>query len=300
MRGLLKDSTRFRQPSLAFSSLFRDLFGGLFGGLFGRPFLAPFWPASWPAFLAALGGRFRGLPGRLWRPFWPFWRPWRFAGRPGGLPGGRFGRLPSRLGGLRFHGADRGQDPVNLPRDVLDGHHAVDRQQLAPLRIIVNQRLGQRAVARQPLRSALPGCRRFALPRRARASRRRGVSTRCSSALSLTRSSITASSLMCFFFRSSSSASACGTVRGKPSRMKPFLHVRLIETVGDDPDHDLVRHQPAAGHDVLGLQADRRFGGDRRAQHLAGRELDDAVAAEPAAAPGSPCPRPAVPKGSIS
>src|SRR5438270_5701 len=49
------------------------------------------------------------------------------------------------------------------------------------------------------------------------------VETRASSALSLTRNSTTASSLMCFFFSSSSSACACGTVRGKPSRIKPFL-----------------------------------------------------------------------------
>jgi hypothetical protein len=48
------------------------------------------------------------------------------------------------------------------------------------------------------------------------------------------------------------------------------LHVGQVETVGDDPDHDLVRHQRTAGHDVLGLQADRRLGCDRRAQHLAG------------------------------
>jgi hypothetical protein len=56
-----------------------------------------------------------------------------------------------------------------------------------------------------------------------------------------------------------------------------ILHVGLVEAVGNDPDHDLIRHQRAAGHDVPGLQADRRLGGDRRTQHLAGRKLDDAV-----------------------
>ena len=35
-----------------------------------------------------------------------------------------------------------------------------------------------------------------------------------------------------------SSASACATVRGKPSRMKPFLRVRLLDAVGDDADDD--------------------------------------------------------------
>src|SRR6185369_8787357 len=38
MRGLLKDSTRFRQPPLSLSSLFRDLFRGLANGLFCRLF----------------------------------------------------------------------------------------------------------------------------------------------------------------------------------------------------------------------------------------------------------------------
>src|SRR3954449_11162792 len=38
MRGLLKDSTRFRQPSLTFSSLFRDLFRSFLGGLFDHLF----------------------------------------------------------------------------------------------------------------------------------------------------------------------------------------------------------------------------------------------------------------------
>src|SRR6187551_1154981 len=38
--GLLTDSTWFRQPSLAFSSLFRDLFGGL-PGLGGSAALGP-------------------------------------------------------------------------------------------------------------------------------------------------------------------------------------------------------------------------------------------------------------------
>ena len=55
------------------------------------------------------------------------------------------------------------------------------------------------------------------------------------------------------------------------------LHIGLVEAVGDDPDHDLVRHQAAAGHDVLGLEADRGLRRHRRAQHFAGRELNDAV-----------------------
>ena len=54
--------------------------------------------------------------------------------------------------------------------------------------------------------------------------------------------------------------------------------VRLIEPVRNDPDHDLVRHQAAGGHDVLGLDADRRLRRHRGAQHFPGRELNDVVA----------------------
>ena len=60
---------------------------------------------------------------------------------------------------------------------------------------------------------------------------------------------------------STSSASACGTVRGKPSRMKPLAPYRAAATRlgqhGDDDDG--VGHQLAPLHDSrLRLQADRR------------------------------------------
>src|SRR3979409_375516 len=47
--------------------------------------------------------------------------------------------------------------------------------------------------------------------------------------------------------------------------------------MGDDPDYDVVRHQAAARHDVLGLEADRRLRRHGGAQHLTGRELGNAV-----------------------
>ncbi len=59
---------------------------------------------------------------------------------------------------------------------------------------------------------------------------------------------------------------------------KALLRVRLIETVGNDSDDDVVRHQAAAGHDVPGPEADRRLRRHRGAQHFAGRELGNAVA----------------------
>ena len=74
-----------------------------------------------------------------------------------------------------------------------------------------------------------------------------------------------------------SSPSACGMVRGKPSRMNPLAAsgwsirsatIRLMIVVGD---------QPARLHDRLGLAADLGALGHRLAQHLAGRELRDGI-----------------------
>src|SRR5947209_16501886 len=157
MRGLLKDSRRFRQPPLAFSSLFRDLFCGPADGLFGGLFCCFFSLLRTLALgcrgrlFGALGSRLAGLWGRFSALLGGF--GWLFAGRLGGLagrPGGPFGGR-GRAGRPGVRRADRSQNPVNLPRDVLDGHHAIHSQQLAALGIIVNQRLGQRPVARQAL-----------------------------------------------------------------------------------------------------------------------------------------------------
>ena len=56
-----------------------------------------------------------------------------------------------------------------------------------------------------------------------------------------------------------------------------LLDVGFLQAVVDDRDHDLVRDEVAARHDVFGLQADRRFRLHRRAQHVAGRETGNAV-----------------------
>jgi hypothetical protein len=58
---------------------------------------------------------------------------------------------------------------------------------------------------------------------------------------------------------------------------EPLARIRLADTVGNDGDHHLVGHQFAARHDVLRAQTDRRAGRHRRAQHVAGRQLHDAV-----------------------
>src|SRR5205085_11457477 len=52
--------------------------------------------------------------------------------------------------------------------------------------------------------------------------------------------------------------------------------VRLLDPVGDDADHDVVRHETAARHHVLGLEPDRRAGRDRGPQHVAGGQLRNA------------------------
>ena len=59
--------------------------------------------------------------------------------------------------------------------------------------------------------------------------------------------------------------------------MKPFVASGSSMRSDDDRHHHLVRHELAARHDVLGAQPDQRAGLDRRAQHVAGRELHDAV-----------------------
>ena len=56
-----------------------------------------------------------------------------------------------------------------------------------------------------------------------------------------------------------------------------LLRVRLFDAIRDNSDHDLVRHQRAAGHDVLRLEADRRSGCNSGTEHLSGGELNDTV-----------------------
>ena len=51
-----------------------------------------------------------------------------------------------------------------------------------------------------------------------------------------------------------------------------------IERFADDARHDLVRHQFARFHHGLRLEADRRARLDRRAQHVAGRQLHHGAA----------------------
>ena len=56
-----------------------------------------------------------------------------------------------------------------------------------------------------------------------------------------------------------------------------LARIGLFDALGDDADHDVVRTQRAARHDVLDLAADRRAGFDGRAQHVSGGKLNDSV-----------------------
>ena len=87
-----------------------------------------------------------------------------------------------------------------------------------------------------------------------------------------------------------SSASACGVVRGKPSRMKPSRGLGGVDPLGDHADDHLVGDEVAAVHVLLGRAARAR---SRRAPRRAGcrRSRSRAGAGLPAAArPGCPCP----------
>ena len=71
----------------------------------------------------------------------------------------------------------------------------------------------------------------------------------------------------------SSSASAWASVRGKPSsRSRPRCR-RLRQPVADQADDDVVGHQVASRHDLLGLQPELGALAHRRAQHVAGGDV---------------------------
>ena len=59
--------------------------------------------------------------------------------------------------------------------------------------------------------------------------------------------------------------------------MKPFFGVGLVDALVDDADDDVVGDQRARFHHRFGLEADRRARRHRGAQHVAGRELRNAV-----------------------
>src|SRR5690606_4208492 len=55
------------------------------------------------------------------------------------------------------------------------------------------------------------------------------------------------------------------------------LAVGLIEALGHDAVYDIVRDEISAIHDLLGGEAHRRLGCNRRAENVSGRQLGNAV-----------------------
>ena len=98
----------------------------------------------------------------------------------------------------------------------------------------------------------------------------------------------------------STTACACGIVRGKPSNRKPATAVGRRDAFGHETDHDVVRHEFAGIHDGLGLAPEGRS--PRRWRLAACRRSISAVCRTPRrrTGPGCPCPPQADPTRSLS
>ena len=59
--------------------------------------------------------------------------------------------------------------------------------------------------------------------------------------------------------------------------MKPLRAVGLLDTGGNHRDEDVVGDEAALVHDLLGTEADIAPGCDLGTEHVAGRNLGDAV-----------------------
>ena len=224
------DSTRHRQPLLPALSMI--------SGLCGR--LAP----AGSALAGGLDRRLRPWPPWLWTALAPSWRALAALPAASALPAllrrgfrRRCGRLGRRLATRRRPAAARPALPRMRPIAAAPRRSSAmpstDSQAALVLR---NMRPAARSgpVGVEPLLQRLRIVVGPHRSRRAPASRRRALAIGSSRMPSSTLSSITASSLRPFSSSMRSSASACGTVRGKPSRMKPLLGVRLLDAVGDD------------------------------------------------------------------
>ena len=65
---------------------------------------------------------------------------------------------------------------------------------------------------------------------------------------------------------------------GEPVEDEPVVDgVVLGQALGHDPDDDVVGNQFAPGHELIGLEAERRSGGGRGPEHVAGRDVGRAV-----------------------
>ena len=159
---------------------------------------------------------------------------------------------------------------------MFDRHHAVDCQQLATFGIVVNQRLCHRTIARQALRQHLRGV--IGAHFLAASARLGGTGF-----YPLQQRALVDAKLYhgvephAFFLQEFIQGLGLRHRARKAVEDKSLRRVRLIQAVRDESDHDIVRHQTAAGHDALRPDAHRRLRCHSRTQHFAGRELDDAI-----------------------
>ena len=79
---------------------------------------------------------------------------------------------------------------------------------------------------------------------------------------------------------------------GEPVEQPPTDGVVLGEPLLDEPDHDVVGQEVPGVHELLGLAAELGAVLDRGAEHVAGRDVRDAVTGQPGATPACPFRRP--------
>src|SRR5690606_1428979 len=66
-------------------------------------------------------------------------------------------------------------------------------------------------------------------------------------------------------------------VPGKAVKNIALRSIRLRDALCDDADHNIVRHEFTTSHDGFGFLADLRARSHCRSQHVASRELDEAI-----------------------
>ena len=188
---------------------------------------------------------------------------------PGAPPGRRRNRTCPQF--HQFRPSPRPEPRRSRAATCVDRAHAVDLDQLSLRHVVGQQRRGLRVVGGEPDLERLGIVVRAALIGEALGDARRAGPRRRPSAAAPGRCACPWRVSM------SSSASAWATVRGKPSKIAPPAASAAgsassisAMTISSDTSSPRV-------HDALDAPAERRAGRDRRAQHVAGGELDHAA-----------------------
>src|SRR6266540_1090661 len=168
------------------------------------------------------------------------------------------------------------ENPIDGPADVRDRGHAVDRLQRALFRVVIGQRSGLHAIGGNAL------LQRFGIVVGANG---------LAALLHLGNPLLDSLQQLAFvhleldhrvelhILRIEHAVERLGLGNGarKTVQDEALGRVRLLDPVGHDGHYDVVGAEVAARHDGFSLAADRRAGLDRGAQHVAGRELHDAM-----------------------